>query len=292
MKKFVSYFDEISTLSKKLILTYQDLSFDKEKELVETMVLTYLRLLKINAKTLSILIANELYIPSILICRNVLEAFFNLHWAMVPEAKDENNDNTNIVKLTESENEERERIERIEKVNQLEGDMYSHFERDIKEMERGLEEGQITWRKEVIEDMRKRMSAEILEFPNLVTRDRKDNLVFKKSPNMAIKMGEHKNKFYHVYTFTSAFVHPTPKLKEFLPCTPLVEERTMKIISEPLYKTYSSTIFFIQSTMGYSKAMFDKLSPHLISERELIMQRINDILCEADPSFIIEPDKN
>ena len=287
MKEYVAHFKEISTLCDNLIQSYWDLLFDKEKEPVETMILTYLRLSGINAKTLSILIENELYIPSILICRNVLETFFNLNWVMVPDSKDGESDGANFDKLTESEIEERERIERIEKVNQLEADPYSHFERDIKEMERGLEEGKIAWKKEVIENMRKRMNDEMIEFPNLVTKDRKDNLVFKKSPNMAMKMGEHKNKFYHVYSFTSAIAHPTPKLKEFLPCAPLVEEKTIKIIGESLYKTYSSTIFFIQSIMGYSKAMFDTLSPNLISERELIMQRINVILFEADPSFII-----
>ena len=113
MKEFIKYFSEISELCQKLSDTYNDLSFDKDIDATEVMTLTYLKLVNINTKSISLLLENDLYIPTILISRNIFEAFFNLNWVFEVESQDE----------------------RRERVYRLEGEPYFNFEKELKLME-------------------------------------------------------------------------------------------------------------------------------------------------------------
>ena len=91
MKAYSKYFNELSSLSQRLVETYGDLNLNTGGNVVECMALTYLKLLIINTKSISLLLDNSLYIPTISICRNIFESSFNLDWV-------NNGDNDNIKK--------------------------------------------------------------------------------------------------------------------------------------------------------------------------------------------------
>lgn len=263
MKEFTKYFNEISTLCQRLYQTYKHLVFNKEIDAAEVMTLTYLKLLIVDTKSISLLLENKLHIPTILFCRNIFEAFFNLNWVFEFEDK---------------------RIRR-ERVYCLEGEAYFNFEKELKLMEAEQKNDKTTWRKEVIENLREMTMQEMKAFPHLVTNNKKGNLVFKTPPSLAERMREHRIKFYHIYRFTSFFSHPTPKLKEFLQNNSINDQTSLEIISEPLSQTFVYTILYISSIMEYSRKLFDELTPNYIEERKLIIDRIKEIIINTNKGY-------
>ncbi len=263
MKEYIKYFTEISELCQRLTDTYNDLSFDKDIDATEVMTLTYLKLVNINTKSIAILLENDLYIPTILICRNIIEAFFNLNWVFEVESQDE----------------------RRERVYRLEGEPYFNFEKELKLMEEEQKKDKTTWRKEVVEELRNMTTQEMKEFPHLVTKDKNGNLVFKTPPNFADRMGMHRLKFYHIYRFTSFFTHPTPRLKEFLLNDSINEQTPLEYISEPLSQMYTYIILYIFSIMEYSRKLFQDISSDFKDEREAIINRIKEILHELNKNY-------
>ena len=263
MKEFIKYFSEISELCQKLSDTYNDLSFDKDIDATEVMTLTYLKLVNINTKSISLLLENDLYIPTILISRNIFEAFFNLNWVFEVESQDE----------------------RREQVYRLEGEPYFNFEKELKLMEEEQKEEITTWKKEVVEDLRRITIQEMKDFPHLITKDKNGNLVFKTPPNFADRMRAHRLKFYHIYRFTSFFTHPTPRIKEFLLSKSINGQTPLEYISEPLSQMYTYIILYISSIMEYSRILFEDFSPSYKVERKLIIDRIKEIINESNKNY-------
>ena len=270
MKEFIKYFFEISELSQKLIDTYNDLSFNKDIDVTEVMTLTYLKLVNINTNSIALLLEKDLYIPTILISRNIFETFFNLNWVFEVESQDE----------------------RRERVYRLEGEPYFNFGKELKLMEEEQKEDKTTWEKEVVEELRRMNTQEMQEFPHLVTKDKNGNLVFKTPPNFAERMRKHRLKFYHIYRFTSFFTHPTPRIKEFLLSKTINEQTPLEYISEPLSQMYSYIILYISSIMEYSRILFEEISPNYKDERKLIIERVKNIIIESNKNyfgFVQEP---
>lgn len=270
MKDFVKYFSEISALCQRLTNTYKDLNFNKDIDATEVMTLTYLKLINVNTKSISLLLENNLYIPTILICRNIFEAFFNLNWVF--EVEDPNL--------------------RKERVFCLEGEPYFNFEKELKLMEEEQKKNKATWKKEIVDDLRQMTIQEMKDFPHLVTNDKKGNLVFKTPPNLAERMREHRIKFYHIYRFTSFFSYPTPRIKEFLLSNSINEQTPLELINEPLSQMFTYMILYISSIMEYSRILFDEMSSSYIDERKLIIDRIKEIINESNKGFFGFSNKN
>jgi len=171
-------------------------SFSEKNDKIELFGLVSLNLCKQQTKSIYILLENKLY-PSILILiRNVFESFFNFQWVLRGETK----------------------VEKIERVNQLEGKAFSDIEKELNVMKENASTSDPIWKPEMYENKEKFLEFLKTNYTELTFEENR-KIKFKKPKeySLASRMSYlERVKFYSLYRFTSAFVHPTPILRDIL----------------------------------------------------------------------------
>ncbi len=193
--------------------TLQNNSYNAEDQPFATFNLTLIHLLSENAYSVGILLKNGNYASATSLLRIIIESFFNLNW------------------VTEAEN----KTDKNEKIYQLEGTSSYLYEIELEKMEENLNSNKPVWKPEAVKIIRDAIENEKKENPFL-TENKNGKIVFKTAPSFAKRMTENRIKYYHLYSFTSFFSHPTPKLKL------LYIKRNDTSLDESLFEPLSKTI--------------------------------------------------
>lgn len=264
LSNFSKYFNDVAFQCTSFMSTMQSIRFNEEDESPEVFLMTSMNLNINNSKSISLLLDNDQYGAVIMICRNIMESFFNIHWAFEPSEKE-------AVK---------------ERVFQLEGDTYYHMDKEIKLYELDQKSSEPMWSKQNYETLKKMIENEKNNFPQLLTKDKKGNDVFKHPPRFSERMAEQRLKYYQIYIFTSLFTHPSPKLKEFYLRRVVIDKSNFEIIEDALKQTLVYSLYLIQSIVGYTKIVFDDINQNEKVIREICLNEIKSIVKEASKGIV------
>jgi len=261
---FSKYFNDVAFQCTSFMATMQNIRFNEEEEAPEVFLMTSMKLSINNSKSISLLLDNDQFGSVIMICRNIMQSFFNIHWAFEPSEKE-------AVK---------------ERIFELEGDAYYHLDKEIKLYERDQKFPEPTLSQQNFERIKSMIENEKNNFPQLLIKDKNGNATFKHPPTFSERMGEQRLKYYQSYIFTSLFTHPSPKLKEFYLHRVVLDKNNFEIIEDSLKQTLAYSLYLIQSIVGYAKIVFDDINQNEKVIREICLNEIKSIVKEATKGIV------
>ena len=264
LESFSKYFNEVALQCIRFMDTMKDIRFNEEDEPAEIFLMTSINLNVNNAKSVSLLLDNNQFGPVIMICRNIIESFFNIHWGFEPMEKE-------AVK---------------ERIFELEGGSLYHLEKEINLIDKDQLSTEPSWSKQKVEEFKKMIENERINFPHLLTTNKDGKTVFKHPPSFANRMAEQRLKYYQIYIFTSLFTHPSPKLKEFYLRRVVNDKNSFEIIEDALKQTLAYCIYLIQEILGYAELVFNQVNPNGNDIRRECFEKVKNIVKSASQGIV------
>ncbi|OGU71628.1 MAG: hypothetical protein A2V93_06385 [Ignavibacteria bacterium RBG_16_34_14] len=228
-------------------------SFSEKNDKVELYGLVSLNLCKQQTKSIYILLEHKLHPSVLILIRNVFETFFNYQWILRGETKSE----------------------KIERVNQLEGKAFNDIEKELNVMKENSSSSNPIWKPEMYEDKEKFLEFLKTHYPELTYKD-KTEIKFKKPKESSLESRMsyiERIKFYSLYRFTCAFVHPTPILRDLLLLREGSEKNPIQLLKPHLKEALDYCLFLI-----YGIAF--NLSKVLEERKEFNKEKVDKILAE------------
>lgn len=251
-----SYIQVYQNIYSKLVEFGKELtlhSFSEKEDKVELYGLVSINLCKQQTKSIFILLENKLYPSILMLIRNVFESFFNYQWILRGETKEE----------------------KIERVNQLEGKAFSDIEKELNVMKENASSSDPIWKPEMFKDKEQFLEFLKTYYPEL-TFEENNKIKFKnpKEHSLESRMNYMERvKFYSLYRFTSAFVHPTPILRDLLLQREDSEKNPIQLIEPHLKEALDYCLYLI-----YGIAF--NLSKVLEEKKEYNKEKVDKILAE------------
>lgn len=264
LNSFSIYFKEVASQCIKFMDTIEHIRFNEEDDALELFLMTTINVNINNAKSISLLLDNDQFGSVIMVCRNIIESYFNIHWAYEPLEKE-------AVK---------------NRVFELEGDTLFHLEKEINLSDEKQLLGEITWGNQKVQEFKKLIETEKTNFPQLLTKNKDGKIIFKHPPPFANRMLEHRLRYYQIYIFTSLFTHPSPKLKEFYLSRIVNENTGLEIVEDALKQTLVFSIYLIQAIIGYAEIVFRDIIPDSSIIRKTCYQEIINIVNNANKGIV------
>jgi len=228
-------------------------SFSEKNDKVELYGLVSLNLCKQQTKSIYILLEQKCYSSILILIRNVFESFFNYQWILRGETKEE----------------------KIERVNQLEGKAFSDIEKELNAMKENALASDPIWKPEMYEDKEKFLDFLKTYYPEL-TFEEKDKIKFKKPKEYSLESRMsylERVKFYSLYRFTSAFVHPTPILRDILLNREGSNKNPLQLLEPHLKEALDYCLYLIYGIVF-------NLSKVLEEKKEYNKEKVDKILAE------------
>lgn len=216
--------------------------------------MTLIFLLSQNSSSVSILLKKKQYASVASLLRIIIESFFSMNW--VTETNDKNEINDRIYKL--------------------EGNSSYLYELELEKMEENLNSENPVWKSEAIKLIRDAVEKEKKDYPFL-TEIKNGKIVFKTAPSIAKRMTNNRIKYYHLYSFTSFFSHPTPRLKILF----LGKDKNDLDASffEPLATTMIQCLQFIIGILGNAVIIFKEFEDD--DKRTKLLNKIKQVTLAA-----------
>lgn len=267
MQNFIRYFNDSSSICLDFGETTKGIQFNEETQAIELFALTSINMCVQHSLSISALLRHEYFTDCFIISRNIIEIFFNLNWA--------------------SKGKTREEV--IERVFQLEANPYNNFDKEIKLMERNVDNNKPNLNKSSILEHIVAINGEKDAYPYLLVDKNNLRSDFKSAPSFADRMGDLRLKYYHLYRFTSMFTHPSPKLKEFFMHRVVIQGRPTDVIIEPLKQTLAYCLLFIELSLAITKDILIDFNPEYNTKREEIYNKLVLIVKEANQGYYGNP---
>lgn len=158
------------------------------------------------------------------------------------------------------------------RIYRLEGNSLFLYELELEKMEENLSHPKPVWKAEALKIIRDAIEKEKKDNPSL-TEDKNGKTIFKSAPSMGKRMTENRIKFYHLYSFTSFFSHPTPRLKI------LFQPKNNRSLDEPLFEPLAKTMIeclqFIIGIIGNAVNVFNDFRGN--NRRKKLLNKIKRI---------------
>lgn len=253
------YYDNVEELFDKFYKSLGTYKLDEKKDVPEVYLITSLQLSHHYVKSITTLLREELPISVVIISRSIIELAFSLRWIFEPG--------------------EREKV--TERVLKLEADPFHHIDKEIKRMEDAIKEGKSDWKFESIESFRKQMNAFKDTFDQLLEIDKEGNNKFKKGVSVADMMGDLRNRFYHLYVYTSGFIHPNPFLRYFLANKTEKYEEFIK----GLRMNHSYCLYFLYVIMHSGMNYLDQINTEAQDIRKEYCDQLLELVNKSNKNY-------
>jgi hypothetical protein len=267
MIEYINYFNDANRIFREFGSTINGIQLDEEKQPFELYCMLALKICQEKSKSISLLISNGQYVDTIILTRQIMELLFNIHW------------------IKQSSGDERK-----ERVYRLEAEPYNDFSKEIREMESNIKsDNSVLDEKNVIES-RKAIEAEKDTFPFLVELTEDGKRKFKKPEPFIQRLDyELRLKYYHLYRFTSLFIHPGPKLKEAFLKRKITDYNPYETIIEPTKQILAYTLLFEELILGYGCEIFSNYNKDNIEFRNKLYSDIAFITDKANKGYFGKP---
>jgi len=267
MKEFISYFNQATMLFRDFGATIQGITLDEEEQPFELYCMLALKLCQQKSKSISILLSNEQYADAIILSRQIMELLFNINW----------------IKQVSGE-------ERKERVYQLEAEPYYDFSKELRDMEKNCETENSVWDNETVKSFREIIESEKDNFPFLVNVTEDGGRIFKNPDKFIQRLDPSlKLRYYHLYRFTSLFIHPGSKLKDVFLKRKTTNHNPIDSIVEPTKQILSYTLLFQELILGYGIEIFENYNNDKIEIRNNIYKELVSITDKANQGYFGKP---
>jgi hypothetical protein len=255
-KDFEIAYSESSELFSQFGKTTESISFNTINEAVEIYYLMSIKVAQNNSKAISVLLNNHLPLETNHIIRNIMETFFKLNWVV----KDNN------------------REAMLDRVNQLEANPFSKYEKEMNYVGKHLKEVYAPFDEDDWKSRMKLLEDEKEKQPQLLKDIKDGKKCYKSSPTFTEIMGEaYRVKYYNIYCFISAYVHPSPFLKIFLLRFHEFDKLPNDIMYEPVKQSLVFGLLFLELIMAFCVSIFDPFNSDKSSLRMSIYNKQKDI---------------
>jgi hypothetical protein len=251
MQEYISIYKNVHTLLRELGKEISSLIFSEKDDKLELYGLVLLNLTKQQVKAIYLLLENRLYPSVLILIRNIFEAFFNYQW---------------ILRATTQE-------EKIERVLQLEGKAFNDIEKELNVMKEDSKSSDPIWSPEMFKEKEDFLEFLKTHYSELTFNDN-GKIKFKEPKERSFEQRLNKMerlKFYSIYRFTSAFVHPTPIIRDVLLKREGSDKSPIELL-EPHLKENLDYCLFLVYGIAYN------LSKELESRLQQRKQNVDEIL--------------
>ena len=253
LESFSKYYSNVADKCKQFLETITDIQFNEKEESYKIFLITIIKLNIKNAESITLLLKNNQISSSLMICRNIIESFFNIDWLF--EQKDDDKVN--------------------EKYYKLEGDYLYHIEKQIESIIKDQSTTEPRWDKKTAEELKNVLEVYRTNYRHLLTKNSKGKIIFKHLPSFADRMTDKRLQYYQFYIFTSLFSHPSPKLKDYFD-----NKTNIKNIETSVKQTLALCIYLIQSIISYAEIIFKDVNTDF-KTREQLFKEIKQIVENA-----------
>ena len=263
MIEYINYFNEANRIFREFGSTINGVPLDEEKQPFKLYCMLALKICQKKSKSISLLLSNGQYVDAIILTRQIMELLFNIHW------------------IKQSSGDERK-----ERVYKLEAEPYNNFSIEIREMEKNSKSNNPIWAEKDVMGFRKAIEAEKDIFPFLVEVTEDDKRKFKRPEPFIQRLDpELRLKYYHLYRFTSLFIHPGPKLKEVFLKRKISDYNPNEKIIEPTKQILAYTLLFEELILGYGCEIFSNYNKDKIEFRNKLYSDLAMITDNANKEY-------
>lgn len=267
MIEYINYFNVVIRIFKEFGTTISGISLDEEKQPFELYCMLALKICQKKSKSISLLLTNEQYADTIILTRQIMELLFNINWIKQASGK-----------------------ERKERVYKLEAEPYYNFSKEIRDMESNCSSDKPVWNKENVIEFRKLIELEKDSFPFLVEELVGGERIFKNPEPFIQRLdSELKLRYYHLYRFTSLFIHPGPKLKDAFLKRKTSDYNPNEILVDATKQILAYTLLFEELIMGYGCEIFKSFNKDKVELRNKLYAELADITDKANKGYFGKP---
>lgn len=263
LETFSKHYSDIIKPCKRFVETINDIQFSEDQESYRIFLLTMIKLNINNAESIGLLLNNDQISSTLMICRNIIESFFNIDWAF------EQDDDEEIK----------------ERFYKWEGDYLYYIDKQVNLIINDQLSPESGWDKRTVELLKNSIDMEKTNNPHLLTTTNKGKTIFKHLPSFAERMTEKRLKYYQFYIFTSLFAHPSPKLKDFYFSKTNQHNISIKNIDTALKQTLALCVYLIESIMGYAEILFKNTNSNFNIRKECY-EKIKEIVRNATQGIV------
>lgn len=267
MIEYINSFNDATRIFKEFSSTLDGISLDEEKQPFELYCMLAIKICQNKSKSISLLLTHEQYVDTIILTRQIMELLFNISWIKQSFGS-----------------------ERNEKVFKLEAEPYYNFSKEIRAMENNCTSDKPVWNKENVMEFRKIIEFEKDSFPFLVEQIEGGGRIFKNPEPFIQRLDiDLKLRYYHLYRFTSLFIHPGPKLKDAFLNRKISEYNPNENLIEPTKQILAYTLLFEEMILGYGCEIFESFNKEIAPLRNKLFTAMADIVDKANKGYFGKP---
>lgn len=254
MEDYISIFKDIHFHLRKMGRLISGISFSEKDDKVELYGLVSLNLCKQQTEAIYLLLEKKLYPSVLMLVRNIFESFFDFQWILRAETKEE----------------------KIERANQLEGKSFNDIEKELNVMKEDSQSSDPIWKSEMYQDKEEFLELLKTHYPELVIDiDGKKKFKEPKEHSFENRLNRMERlKFYSIYRFTSAFVHPSPLIRDVVLLREGSDKTPLQILEPHLYEILDYCLFLIY---GIANNLIKVLDSRIDSKKEDINKILTGI---------------
>lgn len=225
MNEYISIYKDIHFLIRELGKLISGISFSEKNDKVELYGLVSLNLCKQQVEAIYTLLEKRLYPSVLMLIRNVFESFFDFQWILRGQSKEE----------------------QIERANQLEGKSFNDIEKELNVMKEDSKSPDSIWKPEMYKDKEDFLEYLKTYYSELVVEvDGKKKFKEPKERSFENRLNRMERlKFYSIYRFTSAFVHPSPLIRDVVLLREGSNKTPLQILEPHLFENLDYSLYLI-----------------------------------------------
>jgi len=249
MKKWVQLYRNISRYFNDFGETLPVNYFNEVDNAAELFVFTCLKLSMQNAEAIAMLLEKGLYCQAMMIMRSTLEALFKINWVCSGEDVNKRN----------------------ERAYQLEGKVFSDYEKEIIDQENIPKKNYQFFPEEIVRQNQASIDNIRENYSHLIKKDGK----FKKPEKLMKNWDKDLSvAFYHFYRTLCVFCHPNPMIKDFLLSSNRNLEYNIEVFTDGLF--WGRGVYLI--IMKCSILFFEKYKMDGQKERNEILSKMKEYI--------------
>ncbi len=245
MQEYISIYKSINSYLTEIGKEVSKFSFSEKNDRPELYGLVSLNLCKQQTKAIYLLLENRLYPSVLIIIRNVFESFFNYQWILRAATQEE----------------------KVERVIQLEGKAFNDIEKELNVMKEDYKSSDPIWTPEMYKEKEEFLELLKKHYSELTYNDN-GKIKFKEPKERSFEQRLSKMerlKFYSIYRFTSAFVHPTPIIRDVLLKREGSDKSPIELLEPHLKENLDYCLFLIY---GIAHNLIKELENNLKERKE------------------------
>lgn len=225
MDNYINTYKMVYECMREIGTILTSIGLSEKKERAQLYGVMSLNLSKQNTKAILVLLENGLYPSTLVILRNVFETFFNYQW---------------VLRAGDLEKQD-------ERAIKLEGKAFRDIEKELNAMKENSLSSNPIWTSQMYSEKEKYIEFIKNNYPEL-TKNNNGRISFCEPEEKSFEQRLNKIerlKFYGLYRFTSAFVHPTPIIKDIILKNEELDKSPLEILKPHLQDCLDYCLFFI-----------------------------------------------